>query len=144
MATIGGKYLIPDRIGTVRWSWTDNEGQLQKNQLNNLLYFTDSPLNILSTTALAELIKDGERTQMITKIKYSIFTWYFGKYINTISNSEICLSEIDIQSSFRKFYLFYKIVGSISINFTFNFVFNSMSTREGPRTGKTMGFTPEV
>ena len=28
VATIEGKYLIPKGIGTVIWSWTDDDGQL--------------------------------------------------------------------------------------------------------------------
>ena len=34
---IGGNDLIPIGIGTVIWYWTGDEGQLQKNKLNNLL-----------------------------------------------------------------------------------------------------------
>ena len=37
VVTIGGKYLITKEIGTVIWSWTDDEGQLHKNKLNNVL-----------------------------------------------------------------------------------------------------------
>ena len=37
VVTIGRKDLIPKGIITVRWSWTDDEGQLQTNKLNNVL-----------------------------------------------------------------------------------------------------------
>ena len=49
MATIGGKYIIPKGIGTVRWYCN--------NKLNNVLYITESPFNILSANALAEYMK---------------------------------------------------------------------------------------
>ena len=40
VATMGGKYIIPKGIGTVKWSWTDGEGQLNTHRLNNVPYFT--------------------------------------------------------------------------------------------------------
>ena len=68
VANIGGKYPIPIGVFTVIWSWTDYEGGLQKNKLNNLIYFSDSPVNILSATALSESMKDYEVTWLLTKI----------------------------------------------------------------------------
>ena len=40
---IGEKDLITKVIFIVSWSWTDNEGKLHTEKLNNLLYFPDSP-----------------------------------------------------------------------------------------------------
>ena len=74
MATISVNDLIPKGIETVRWSWTNYERQLHKNKLNNLLYFTDLPVNILSETSLDKSMKEDEGTWVTTKIKYSIFT----------------------------------------------------------------------
>ena len=48
----------------------------------------------------------------------------FNRYRNTIDHSEYSLSELDIQVSFSNFYGFFKRVVSISINYTFNFVFS--------------------
>ena len=76
-----------------------------------MLYFTDSPVNILSATALDEYMKDDEVTWVLTKKKYSIFTWYFGKYKKTISPLENCLPELEIQSGPSKFYRFCKKSG---------------------------------
>ena len=74
METIGGKYLIPKWIGTVSWSWTDDEEQLHTEKFNNVLYFTDSLVKILSETAMAESMKYDEGTWVLTKMKYYIFT----------------------------------------------------------------------
>ena len=88
VATTGGKYLIQKGIVTVIWSWTDYEGKLHTRRFNNVLYFPDSPVNILSATALPEFIKDDEVTWLLTKIKYTIFTWDFGRYKKAMAHSE--------------------------------------------------------
>ena len=103
VANIGGKDLIPKWICTVSWSWTDDEGQIHTNKLKIVLYFPDPPANILSETALYESMKDNKGLWVPTKIKYSIFIWDFGKYKKTMSHSENCLPESDIQASFRRF-----------------------------------------
>ena len=54
------KNLIPKGIGTVIWSWTYDEGQLITKKFNNLIYFPEPPVNILSTTALSESMKDDQ------------------------------------------------------------------------------------
>ena len=77
METIGVKDIIPKWIGTVIWYCTGDEGQLKTKKLNNLPYFTDSPVNILSATALSGPMKYDEGTCVVTKMKRSIFTWYF-------------------------------------------------------------------
>ena len=94
VATIGGKYLISKGIRTVSWYWIDYEGGLHKNTLNNVIYFTDSLFNILRATILAESMEDYEVTWFLTKRKYYIFNWDFGKYKNTIAHSENCLPEL--------------------------------------------------
>ena len=48
VTTIYGKYLIPKGNVTVSCTWTDDEVQLYTNKLNNLLYFPDSSVNIIS------------------------------------------------------------------------------------------------
>ena len=76
------------------------------------------------------------------KNKYSIFTWYFVKYKNTISQLENCLPELEIQAGFRNYTGFFKRVRSIPRYSTFNFDFSFICTREEPRTGNPMDFTP--
>ena len=113
VATICGKDLITKGIGTVRWSWTNYRGKLCTNKFNNVLYFPDSTVTILSATALYESMKDYEVTWVLTIRKYSSFTCYFGKYKKSIAHTENCLPKLEIQSGFSKFSGFYKIVGSI-------------------------------
>ena len=87
VATICIKDLITKGVGTVSWSWTYDEVQLHTKKLNNLLYFMVSPVNIISANAMDGPMKDDEGTWVPTKIKYSIFTWYVGKYKKTIAPS---------------------------------------------------------
>ena len=52
VATIFTKDIITKKIIAVSWSCDDDEGQLHTNKFNNILFTTDSPVNILSATAL--------------------------------------------------------------------------------------------
>ena len=85
VANIGWKDIIPKEIGTVSWSWNDDDGKLHTKKLNNVL-FPDSPVNIPSSTVMAESMKDDKGTWFLTKIKYSIFTLIFWKYTKTIAH----------------------------------------------------------
>ena len=129
VATIGGKYIISKEIGTVRWSWNDDEGQLHTKKLNNVLYFPDSTVNIISATVLDESIKDDEGTFLPTKGKYYIFTWDFGKYKNIIARSEHYLTDLISKLYLASLVSFCKRVVSISIYSTFNFAFAYICTR---------------
>ena len=86
VATMGEKYLIPKGNVTVRCFWNDDEGQLHTNKFNNLIYFSDSSVNIISETALAESMKYDDGTWVLTKRKYYVYTWGFGEYKKTISH----------------------------------------------------------
>ena len=112
--------------------------------MNNVLYFSELPSNIISSTALSESLKDDEATWVITKREYFVFTWDFGGNKKKISHSENCLPESEIQSAVLKFGGVSKRVGSISIDSTFNFDFDSITTKEYPITGKPVDFTPGV
>ena len=77
--SIGGKDHIPKGVGSVSWSWTDDEGKLHTKKFNKVIYLSDLPVIILIATALDESVKNDEGTWVLTKVKYSIFTWDFGK-----------------------------------------------------------------
>ena len=47
---------------------------MHTNKLNNVIYFIDSQVNILSATEFSESMKDDGGTWVPTKIKYSAFT----------------------------------------------------------------------
>ena len=85
VATIGRNDPITKGIGTVIWSYTDDEGKLHTKKLNNVLYFPASPVNIPSATALAGCMKDDEGTWVLTKRKYYILLGGFGSTKYNIS-----------------------------------------------------------
>ena len=65
MATIGEGYLSPKVINIVSWSWTDDEEKLHTKKLNNVLYFPDSSVNVLSETTLDKFMKDYDGTWVL-------------------------------------------------------------------------------
>ena len=67
VATIGVKSLIQKEVGTISWSWNDYDRQMHTKKFNYVLYFPDSPVKILSSTSLAEYMKDYEGTWVLTK-----------------------------------------------------------------------------
>ena len=85
VVAIGGKDFSPKGIETSICSWNDDEGQLHPKKMNNVLYFTDLPGNIMSAKELAESMKDNDIIWLLTKTKYSILNWDFGKFKKKIS-----------------------------------------------------------
>ena len=53
VATIGGRGHAPAGVGTVRWNWIDGSGVKHTYLVENVLYFPQSPINILSVTEFA-------------------------------------------------------------------------------------------
>ena len=67
VATIGGKKNTSAGIGTVRWKWKDDDGVFHTFEIRDVLYFPDSPVNILSVTKFADQLNDDEGTGIDTK-----------------------------------------------------------------------------
>ena len=70
VATIGGKLNRPAGIGTVKWKWKDDNGVMHEELLEQVLYFPQSPINIMSVTKFARQMDDEEGTGIDTKMKY--------------------------------------------------------------------------
>ena len=75
-------------IGTVRWSWTNDYGNLHSNKFKNVVYFTDSPINILSATVLAESRKEDKGTWVIKKEIFYFYLefWEVQKHNSSLRN----------------------------------------------------------
>ena len=96
VATIGGKLNSPAGIGTVKWKWKDDAGLVHEILLEKVLYFPNSPINIMSITELARQLDDEEGTGIDTKMKYSRFYWDNNKYSRKIFHSASNLPELAI------------------------------------------------
>jgi hypothetical protein len=107
VVTIGGTDHKPTAFGTARVSWKDDAGVTHRYDLNNALYFPNSPVNIISITSLADQLSNDEGTYVTTKRKYSIFHWDGNKGKPTNHHSLPCLQEISIYRGFEGFKSYY-------------------------------------
>ena len=109
VATIGGKQNKPRGVGTVRWTWKDDAGQRHSFDIDHVLYFPDSPVNILSVTKFAAQLKDDEGTGINTKRLHSEFYWQGSKFRRTIRHPPSNLPELPINEGWDCFTLFSKL-----------------------------------
>ena len=100
VATIGGKGHSPAGIGTVKWSWNDDCGHKHEYLVENVLFFPQSPINILSVTEFAKQLNDKEGTGIDTKQLRSRFYWDQNKYFLTIHHPPSNLPEFSINEGF--------------------------------------------
>ena len=64
VATIGGKNNFPKGIGTVKWSWLDELGEVHTHQIEQVHYFPSSPVNILGITTFGRQLNDEDTTAL--------------------------------------------------------------------------------
>ena len=76
--TTGG-LAKPIGHGSIHISFSDNDNIVHTLTINDVLYFPSSLVNILGITKLGERVGDPEGTHILTKSKYSVFTWNEGK-----------------------------------------------------------------
>jgi hypothetical protein len=100
--TVGGGSK-PKGIGTVLWMITDDAGKRHEERIDEVLYFPDSPVNILGVTKLAKQRGDDEGIHVLTKANYSVFTWNNGRSSKTISHPTNSLPEMIIDEGNKVF-----------------------------------------
>ncbi|KAL7542834.1 hypothetical protein ACHAWF_007261 [Thalassiosira exigua] len=100
VATIGGKGHPASGIGTVKWRWRDDTGQEYQYLIENVLFFPQSPINILSITSFAQQLKDTKGTGILTLQRSSKFFWDHGKFSRTIRHPSSNLPELSINEGF--------------------------------------------
>lgn len=110
VATIGGKGHSASGIGTVKWSWLDDDGNSHDYHIKDVLYFPESPINILSVTAFARQLQDNEYTGIDTKLNFSRFYWDHGKGQRTIRHPASNLPEMEVNSGYSLFTRFRAMV----------------------------------
>ena len=111
--TIGGKGHRPSGIGTVRWTWRDDLGKAHEYLIEDVLFFPESPINILSVTCFAKQLNDLTGTGIDTKQLQSHFYWDCGKYSLTIRHPPLNLPEISINEGFALSTVFRAMVSRV-------------------------------
>ena len=97
VATIGGKLNRPAGNGTVSWKWKDDKGVAHSDRLTGVLYFPQSPINIMSINKFARQLDDADGTGIDTKMNYSRFYWRNNQFSRTIHHSASNLPELAIK-----------------------------------------------
>jgi hypothetical protein len=77
---IGKETHKPSGKSTARIAFKDDDGTVHNIVLKVAYYFPDSPVNILSVTALADQLDDDDGTWIQTCRHQSIFQWDHGKF----------------------------------------------------------------
>ena len=118
----------PEGIGEVNIILTDDKGQSYKANLKNVLYFPDSPVNVLSVTMLADQLNDDEGTSITTMRFKSVFLWDDEKFKKTIYHPESKLPEMYYNETFDVFESFCSFVERIT-SIKRNSIFTTLNTR---------------
>ena len=94
VATIGGNNFYPTGIGDLNVKIKDDENKISAITLKNVLYFPNSPVNIISVVCLADHFDDDYGTSVLTTRNSSTFTWNKQKYTKSLGHSRNRLPEI--------------------------------------------------
>ncbi len=94
VATIGGVNYYPVGIGTVPVQIPDGTGATSLVVLNDVLYFPNSPVKIISVVHLGDDLNDSDGTWISTKRYNSVLKWDCEKFTKEIVHSTSRLPEI--------------------------------------------------
>lgn len=86
-------------VGTVTWTWYDDDGQLYSWDFTDVQYFPDSPVNVMSVQKLSAAIEakglcDSRGARIDSGSGSSTLTWENGKYTRTIIHPKHDLPEM--------------------------------------------------
>ena len=94
VATIGGNNFYPTGIGDLYVKIEDDENKISAIILKNVLYFPNSPVNIISAVCLADYFDDDYGISVLTTRNSSTFTCNKEKYTKSLGHSRNRLQEI--------------------------------------------------
>ena len=112
VATIGGAQNSVEGMGTTLWRWKDDSGQHHTIDVENVLYFPQSPVNILSITSLADQFNDDDGTGINTKRRKSHFYWNHNKHQRTITHPQSNFLELPFIEGFSLAGIYTQMVGA--------------------------------
>ena len=110
VVTIGGSDFHPTSIGDLKLTWTDDDGVPYTTILKDVLYFPDSPVNVLSVTAFAAQLDDDHGTWIKTSRHQSVFTWDNEKFSKTLVHPASNLPQMTINNGYSVFTSFYNVL----------------------------------
>ena len=114
--TTGGANKFPHSIGDIKVSWINSTDTVLHYILKDTVYFPNSPVNIISITVFADQLEDDEGSSIMTKRRYYVFTWDFGRHSIDLSYPNTRLQTMRVNqafSSFKYFCSFLTKVGAI-------------------------------
>ena len=112
VATIVGAKNSAAGMGTARWRCKDDGGKQHTVDVENVLYFLQSPVNILSITSLAYQFNDDDGTGINTKRSKSHFKWNHNKHQQKITHPPSNLPELPVNEGFSLAGMYTQMVGT--------------------------------
>ena len=103
VVTIGGSDFYPTSIGDVKLTWTDDEGIPYRTVLKDIVYFPNSPVNVLSVTAFAAHLNDDDGTWIKTARHQSVFSWDNEQFTKTLIHLASNLPQMTVNNGYSAF-----------------------------------------
>ena len=107
VATIGSKQHVSAVIGTVRWKCKDDDGVFHTFEIQDVPYFPDFPVNILSVTESADKLDGDQKTGIDTKRNHAVLYWKRNPHRGTIYHPSSDLPEMPGNEGWPQFSLFF-------------------------------------
>jgi hypothetical protein len=101
--TIGDDASRPLGKGSVPIVIVDNAGVHQQILLEDVLYFPQTPVNILGVSKLAAQFEDKDGTWIKSRWKRSTFTWNHEKFVCDFEHASCRLPVLDVMAGFKSF-----------------------------------------
>ena len=99
-------------MGTTWWRWKDDSGKQHTIDVDNVLYLSQSPVNILSITILSDQFNYDDGTGINTKRSKSHFYWNHNKHQRTITHPPSNLTELPVNEGFLLAGMYTQMVGA--------------------------------
>ena len=115
VVTIGGSNFHPTSIGNIKITWNDDNGIPYHTVLKNVLYFPDSPVNVLSVTAFASQLNDDNGTWIKTARHQSVFSWDHDNFTKTLVHPASNLPQMTVNGGFSIFTSFCKFLEKATV-----------------------------
>lgn len=104
--TTGGANQFTHSIGDIKVSWINSTDTVLHYILQDTVYFPNSLVNIISITVFADQLEDDEGSSIMTKRRYYVFTWDFGRHSIDLTYPNTRLQTMRVNQAFSSFKYF--------------------------------------